>query len=274
MSCSSAWPRRGGTARRCREGVHAGCDAAAGQRRGRLRRCAAVAPIGPPRAASKDSKPFTARWSRNCRSRRCLRSSRSRVRDCCGSRPGWRPSGRRRAMYQGSMPWRADPVPGARGFRPRRDARPARRAATRRRCRATRGRPDRTTRGALARRARTRQGAVTAAPDAAEPRRLLALALGADDRADEAIEQCSRRPARSDRRARATGAGTNAGVCRSSRDGGTNLPGTLAAIPMSAHSHFELGRLYDTAGRHREAADAFAAAAAVRRSSARSACTN
>ena len=32
---------------------------------------------------------------------------------------------------------------------------------------------------------------------------------------------------------------------------------------MAAHSHFELGRLYDTAGRHREAADAFAAAAAV-----------
>ena len=64
-----------------------------------------------PGLPSKDSKPFTARWSRNCRSRRCPRSSRSRVRDCCGSRPGWRPSGRRRAMYQGSMPWRADPMP-------------------------------------------------------------------------------------------------------------------------------------------------------------------
>jgi tetratricopeptide (TPR) repeat protein len=35
-------------------------------------------------------------------------------------------------------------------------------------------------------------------------------------------------------------------------------------MPMSAQSHFELGLLYDAAGRHRDAANAFAAAAAVR----------
>ena len=64
-----------------------------------------------PGLPSKDSKPFTARWSRNCRPRRCRRSSRSRVRDCCGSRPGWLPSGRRPAMCQGSTRWHAEPMP-------------------------------------------------------------------------------------------------------------------------------------------------------------------
>jgi tetratricopeptide (TPR) repeat protein len=107
------------------------------------------------------------------------------------------------------------------------------------------------------------KAAVAAAPDAAEPRRLLALALRADDRADEAIEQLQQavRLDPTDERARLAlgrtlaSAGRSAMAERAFRD-------TLSAIPMSAHSHFELGRLYDAAGRHREAADAFAAAAA------------
>lgn len=108
------------------------------------------------------------------------------------------------------------------------------------------------------------RAAVTAAPDAAEPRRLLALELGADDRADEAIEQLRHaiRLDPADERARLAlgrtlvSAGQAAMAERTFRD-------TLTHIPTSAHSHFELGRLYDTAGRHREAADAFAAAAAI-----------
>lgn len=109
------------------------------------------------------------------------------------------------------------------------------------------------------------EAAVAAAPDAAEPRRLLALALGADDRVDEAVEhlQHAVRLDPTDERARLAlgrtlaSAGRSAMAERAFRD-------TLAAMPMSAQSHFELGRLYDAAGRHRDAADAFAASTAVK----------
>ena len=108
------------------------------------------------------------------------------------------------------------------------------------------------------------KAAVAAAPDAAEPRRLLALALGADDRADDAIEQLQHavRLDPTDERARLALGRTLASAGRAAMAERT-FRDTLADIPMSAQSHFELGRLYDTAGRHREAADAFAAAAAV-----------
>ncbi len=107
--------------------------------------------------------------------------------------------------------------------------------------------------------------AVMAAPDAAEPRRLLAVALSADDRVAEAVEQLHHavRLEPTDERARLalgralTSAGRTAMAERAFLD-------TLAVMPMSAQSHFELGLLYDTAGRHGDAAAAFAAAAAVK----------
>ena len=108
------------------------------------------------------------------------------------------------------------------------------------------------------------EAAVAAAPDAAEPRRVLAFALDADDRSDDAVEQLQQavRLDPTDERARLAlgrtlaSAGRAAMAERAYRD-------TLAAMPMSAQSHFELGRLYDAAGRHRDAADAFAASTAV-----------
>lgn len=107
--------------------------------------------------------------------------------------------------------------------------------------------------------------AVLAAPDAAEPRRLLAVALLADDRDEDALEQLQRavRLDPTDERSRLAlgralaSAGQSAMAEQTFRD-------TLAVIPMSAQSHFELGLLHDTAGRHRDAAAAFAAAVAVR----------
>lgn len=108
------------------------------------------------------------------------------------------------------------------------------------------------------------EAAVAAAPDAAEPRRLLALALGADDRFDDAVEQLQHavRLDPTDERARLALGRTLASAGRSAM-AEQAFRDTLIVMPKSAQSHFELGRLYDTAGRHRDAADAFAASAAV-----------
>lgn len=107
--------------------------------------------------------------------------------------------------------------------------------------------------------------AVAVAPDASEPHRLLAVALCADDRCDEAAAHLRHAvgldPA--DERARLAlgrmlaAAGRSETAERVFRD-------TLTAIPMSAQAHFELGRLYDSTGRNAEAAEAFKAATATR----------
>jgi tetratricopeptide (TPR) repeat protein len=109
------------------------------------------------------------------------------------------------------------------------------------------------------------EAAVTAAPDAAEPRRLLAVALRADDRPDEAIEQLQHavRLDPTDERARLALGRTLASAGRSAM-AEQAFRDTLAAIPMSAQSHFELGLLYDRAGRHRDAAEALTASAVVK----------
>jgi tetratricopeptide (TPR) repeat protein len=107
--------------------------------------------------------------------------------------------------------------------------------------------------------------AVAAAPDASEPRRLLAVALCADDRCDEAIEHLRRAVGLdpTDERARLALGRTLAAAGRFDM-AEQAFQDTVAAIPMSAQSYFELGRLYDSQGRNDEAAEAFVAAAATR----------
>jgi len=107
--------------------------------------------------------------------------------------------------------------------------------------------------------------AVAAAPDAAEPRRLLAVALCADDRCDDAVEhlQHAVRLDPTDERARLALGRTLAATGRFEM-AERAIRDTLAAIPLSAQSYFELGHLYDSKGRNGEAAEAFVAAAATR----------
>jgi tetratricopeptide (TPR) repeat protein len=107
--------------------------------------------------------------------------------------------------------------------------------------------------------------AVAAAPDASEPRRLLAVALCADDRCDEAVEHLQRAVGLdpTDERARLALGRSLAAAGRFDM-AERAFQDTVAAIPMSAQSYFELGRLYDSQGRNGAAAEAFVAAAATR----------
>ena len=99
------------------------------------------------------------------------------------------------------------------------------------------------------------EAAVAAAPDASEPRRLLAVALGADDRDDDAIEQLQHavRLVPANERARLALGRTLAAAGRSAL-AEQAYQDALVAIPGSAQSHFELGRLYEAAARHHQAA--------------------
>jgi tetratricopeptide (TPR) repeat protein len=109
------------------------------------------------------------------------------------------------------------------------------------------------------------ESAVQAAPELQEARRLLGAALAAAERPVEAIEQlrAAVKLDRLDERSRLALA-RELTVAGRPLDAEALLRDTVAALPASAEAHFELGRLYQSLERRREAAEAFAAAAAFK----------
>ncbi len=229
-----------------------------------LRAGAAAARLGQrPRLPSTDSGPFTERWSHPRRPQR--RRQQPFLRGGIAARVG-----------RGGADLAAGAVLGR-----------VRCAGARRLCRGARGRFDRavaqdplvaslppqprrwrpacgTPRGATATRPGQLEAAVAAAPDAAEPRRLLALALEADDRHDDAVEQlqtpCG--PTRRDERSRLALGRTLVGGGPAA-DGRTGLPRHPDALPRRRSRTSSSAACTSRSSGATRRAGAFAAAAAA-----------